>query len=463
MKTRNFLILFVVLVTGCLTAGSSISVIPTTLSITVGETGTCTIRNGTSPYSASSSNTSVSTVSVSASTLSVTGVSAGSATIAVSDSGSDSVTVAVTVTESVSVVSTVDLPKTGQETCYGTDGNEMPCEGTGQDGDIQAGVVWPESRFTDNGDWTITDQLTGLMWTKAANIAQGTWQEALDYVAGMNAGTYENFGYTGWRLPNIKDIESLIDAGQHNPALPSDHPFVGVQGATGNYFFWSSTTESLQSVGSPSETAYTLNLAYGYSYRSKKKYPNLNSIWPVRSEKLGVIQLPKTGQTTCWDSEGDTISCNGTGQDGDLRVGVAWPDPRFTDNGDGTVTDNLTSLMWTKDANPPDERLTWQEALDYIAEMNKGNHQNFGYTDWRLPNRKEFQSLADYQDWLPSLPVNHPFTNLGGYPHHTSTSNAGDPASACVFCVWGGHVSCFYDKSDEDYTWPVRGGQYDLY
>ena len=79
--------------------GSSISVIPTTPNITVGETGTCNISGGTSPYSASSSNTSVATVSVSGSTLSVTGVSAGSATVTVNDSGSDSSTVSVTVYE----------------------------------------------------------------------------------------------------------------------------------------------------------------------------------------------------------------------------------------------------------------------------------------------------------------------------------------------------------------------------
>lgn len=77
---------------------SSISVVPASLSLSIGGTGTCTMSGGTSPYSASSSNTSVATVSVNANTLSVTGVSAGSATITVSDSGSDSTTVSVTIT-----------------------------------------------------------------------------------------------------------------------------------------------------------------------------------------------------------------------------------------------------------------------------------------------------------------------------------------------------------------------------
>jgi len=58
-------------------------------------------------------------------------------------------------------------------------------------------------------------------------------------------------------------------------------------------------------------------------------------------EKAIPTQVPKTGQTTKY-SDGD---------DGDLQKCVAWPDPRFTDNGDGTVTDNLTGLIWLKEAN----------------------------------------------------------------------------------------------------------------
>ena len=69
-----------------------------------------------------------------------------------------------------------------------------------------------------------------------------------------------------------------------------------------------------------------------------------------------------TGQTLCYDSLGDDVSCAGTGQDGQLRPGVAWPNPRFTDNNNGTVTDNLTGLMWLKDANCFGLR-TWAQAL----------------------------------------------------------------------------------------------------
>jgi len=67
----------------------------------------------------------------------------------------------------------------------------------------------------------------------------------------------------------------------------------------------------------------------------------------------GTVNLPRTGQTKCYDTYGTEISCAGTGQDGEIQAGVAWPEPRFTDNGDGTMTDTLTGLMWTKDANLP--------------------------------------------------------------------------------------------------------------
>ena len=64
---------------------------------------------------------------------------------------------------STAFAGTINLPKTGQTKCYETIGVEIPCAGTGQDGEIQAGVTWPEPRFTDHGDGTVTDNLTGLM------------------------------------------------------------------------------------------------------------------------------------------------------------------------------------------------------------------------------------------------------------------------------------------------------------
>ena len=92
----------------------------------------------------------------------------------------------------------------------------------------------PDTRFSDNGDGTATDNLTGLMWTLDTNLSGQTltWQEALDHVEDMNAGFYRNFGYSDWRLPNINELESLIEAGYDDPAFPLGDPLL----------FWSSTS-----------------------------------------------------------------------------------------------------------------------------------------------------------------------------------------------------------------------------
>ena len=122
-------------------------------------------------------------------------------------------------------------------------------------------------------------------------------------------------------------------------------------------------------------------------------------------------RVAQTGQKQCWDSKGEPIACAGTGQDGDIQAGVPWPTPRFIDNGDGTVTDNLTGLVWLKNANPFGFR-TWEQALTVCNSLASGS---YGLTDgsaagdWRLPNIKEIESLVDYGHVGPCLPAGHPF------------------------------------------------------
>ena len=105
----------------------------------------------------------------------------------------------------------------------------------------------------------------------------------------------------------------------------------------------------------------------------------------------GTVDLPRTGQTECYDESGKMIACEGTGQDSDIQAGVPWPEPRFTDNGDGTMTDNLTGLMWTKDASLPNVTMEyWNQAIDYCDNLTLA-----GYSDWRLPNVNELESLVN--------------------------------------------------------------------
>jgi len=191
----------------------------------------------------------------------------------------------------------------------------------------------------------------------------------------------------------------------------------------------------------------------------------------------------KTGQTTCSNIDGDVISCAGTDQDGDLQTGVDWPDPRFTDNGDGTVTDNLTGLTWLKDANCAytigydpdgggDGTMSWQHAFDFIAGINDGTYSacGAGYNDWRLPNAKEIQSLIHFEFSYPPIPntegtgkwtEGNPFT--GGidsiWIYWTSTTYADTKVFVWVMDITEGSL-IFNPKNDGGgCIWPVRGGQ----
>src|SRR5262245_48320853 len=130
------------------------------------------------------------------------------------------------------------------------------------------------------------------------------------------------------------------------------------------------------------------------------------------------------------------------GDDGALQKGVAWPTPRFTDNNNGTITDNLTGLIWLKNANCPGTNRDWFTALEDVAQLNLngtmngnncGDTSNAGshQTDWRLPNIREIHSLMDYsRTGSPGLPLGNPFLNLGSGNYWSSTTNAGQSLQA---------------------------------
>lgn len=172
-----------------------------------------------------------------------------------------------------------------------------------------------------------------------------------------------------------------------------------------------------------------------------------------------VIQLPKTGQATCYDEAGGLVPCPGTGQDGELRNGVAAPEPRFHDNGNGTVTDNLTGLIWLKDATCRAEML-WDEALKAANTLETGQcglADDSVPGDWRLPNVLELESLIDLSNIDPALPAGHPFTDVkGGF--WTSTTNAYHPVRARYIDIRQGTVNGSEKNVGTFYAWPVRGG-----
>ncbi len=181
------------------------------------------------------------------------------------------------------------------------------------------------------------------------------------------------------------------------------------------------------------------------------------------------IQLPRTGQTVCYDAAGAVIACINTGQDGDKLAGVPSPNPRFTDNANGTITDNLTGLIWLKNANCTETiggiakvngDLTWPNALTWsnnLAGGVCGLADGSAVGDWRLPNITELESLVDLSQVSPALPGGHPFTNVQAY-YWSSSSYAN-----FTYGAWGVYMDdgvVDYDfKTNGNYVWPVRAGQ----
>lgn len=174
--------------------------------------------------------------------------------------------------------------------------------------------------------------------------------------------------------------------------------------------------------------------------------------------------VPATGQMS-------TVPINPApaGSDGALGKGVAWPTSRFTNNSDGTVTDNLTGLIWLQNANCANATRNWENALTDVTSLNSAgtmNNNNCGDTsnssshqvDWRLPNLLEMQSLIDYGQYEPALPSGYPFSNAVNDFYWTSTTRAIKTESAWLLGVGNGFVRG-NPKSYKYYVWPVRGGQ----
>ena len=172
------------------------------------------------------------------------------------------------------------------------------------------------------------------------------------------------------------------------------------------------------------------------------------------------INLPQTGQTTCYDASGRVIPCQGTGQDAEIGMGTAWPDWRFyfgTEAEADCVTDNLTGLMWARNGNLPGSKKTWTEAIDYVTGINNSGGL-CGYNDWRLPNINEIESLVNAQEpntaeWLNAQGFNNVQSDL----YWTSTSYSRFAYYGWLLNLYYGHMDIF-DKSNPAYVWAVRSG-----
>ena len=215
-----------------------------------------------------------------------------------------------------------------------------------------------------------------------------------------------------------------------------------------------------------SQTLSAAHATVGAGYYAATTLPAVDADLTATNIKAGVTifgvtgtvyaaAVPKTWQTTTFQ----------TGDDGNLQKGVAWPNPRFTigTGVDGTncVTDNLTGLIWARDANLGDA-MHWYDALVYCEALDYG-----GQTDWRLPNRRELLSLVDDGrcEWALCNTAGtgpwtegDPFTGVQGGYYWSGTTFASGTLRAWLVNFEFGIV--FYDgmKTESFHVWPVRGG-----
>lgn len=302
------------------------------------------------------------------------------------------------------------LPDTGQQTSYTTT--------SGEDADY---TIHPPSytklddagrALSDNATaWAmVRDNVTGLVWEVKTtdgsihdNSNRYTWDKADDsFVDSLNQSVFG--GYVDWRLPTVMELYTIIHGDNVDPAVNTDY-FPNVPNVARPYY-WSATPRA----DSPSEWVWVIDFGSGRAVVYEEEVQH------VRAVRGAVFQ---TG--------------------------------RFVDNGNETVTDRSTGLMWQKDVSY--YSWEWEAALDFCEALELA-----GYADWRMPNRNELHSLVDYQSVDPALDMDF----FGGieiddfWSSTSSPENNGTAYSVDFFKGWGSYLH----KSQQfcDYRC-VRGGQ----
>ncbi len=366
------------------------------------------------------------------------------------------------------------LPATGQTTCWDSNGNAISCAGTGQDGELRKGAPLA---YADNGDGTVTDVNTGLMWEKLSHDGtvhddhnMYTRQNAFGHVATLNRMSFA--GHADWRMPNVRELLSIVT---YQNLLPTVAPAFDNGCSSGCSVTTCSCTFSGDTWTSTSEADSPSNMWF-VDFQDGQVGAGLeHGMGPVRAVRdgSGGCPLPATGQTTCWDSSGNAISCAGTGEDGELRKGAPLA---YADHGDGTVMDLNTGLVWEKlsddgTVHDKDSLYTWANAFaGHVATLNATSFA--GHNDWRLPNIRELQSIANYQSFNPA--VSSAFNNncapgchattcscTASSDYWSSTSSVSDPSGAWYVTFSYGRVDAFGrsgGKSSAAFVRAVRGG-----
>ena len=283
------------------------------------------------------------------------------------------------------------LPDTGQTTSY----TSTP----GEDADF---TIDPPS-FTENNNGTINDNITGLIWQKTDG-GEMTYVNASVLYKTLNLG-----GKTDWRLPTSHELFDINHFDKINPAL---------------------------------NTTYFTATSAEYWWTSDPRADDATAIWVVNAGG-GIGAHPKS----------ETLSAGGTKRFHVRMVRnpniAAVNAGHFKDNGDGTITDNTTGLVWQKMQSPT--TVAWEEALVYCNDLVLA-----GKSNWRMPNIKELQSLNEEKLFKPSFNKTY-FINISSGNFWSSTTMQNSTSKAWDINIDYGIVS-YNEKSVKEFVLAVRGG-----
>ncbi|MEI6647319.1 MAG: DUF1566 domain-containing protein, partial [bacterium] len=273
------------------------------------------------------------------------------------------------------------LPDTGQTGSY------TPTFGEDSDYTINS------PSYIENGDGTITDSVTGLMWQKT-DAGEMTYESATNYPATLVLG-----GFSDWRLPTTHELYGIMNLGVTNPALNTN-----VFTATAAEYWWSSDRQANVS----------------------------SNIWSSNAGG-GIGPHPKS----------ETISAGGIKHFHTRCVrGVAVTAHHFIKNGDGTTTDQDTGLIWQQ--AQLNSTTNWESALQYAENLTLA-----GRSDWRLPNIKELQSINDETIVSPSVSTNFFPGTVNGARYWSSTTRCNGTNQAWYVDYQYGIAS--YDNKQTNY------------
>ncbi|MDM8522993.1 DUF1566 domain-containing protein [Desulfococcaceae bacterium HSG8] len=299
------------------------------------------------------------------------------------------------------------LPDTGQTKCYNNT-SEIACPSPGEDfyGQDAQYITNPRSYTKLQGGIMVQDNVTGLIWevkTDDGSVHDKdntyTWDDAQNvFIAELNSANFG--GYSDWRLPTVKELGSLVNLGQSNPAIDTGY----FPHTLATNYYWTSTAY-----------AFDISSAWGTFFLKGSDSGHVDKL---------------------------SVSCVRA-----VRGSSSGSSNRFTDNGNGTVTDTETGLIWQKQC--PDSAMNWKDALAYCENLSLA-----GYNDWRLPNKEELRSIADYETYTPTIDTGYFPNTISAY--YWSSATYDNISAWCIHFSNG--IGSMLRKTLDTYTRAVRGG-----